>query len=359
MGSRDSFEIPLRQTHYDEDLLSAWGRMKWEAVERRRQLDPARFGQPDWSGGTIGNSWHIAISDGMRLACIVVEGRSAGDTYGVPEVTELPLQVVLDRLRNYHKAEGYSSIPAFVHDGRTGHVVNLVNFRDGRFVYNDGWLGDSLLCLHQNIAGVDARDEGEPYWSITEEELGRVLCGVLPSPSKWAETAGDPGGVRTADLLRSPLWQAFDLRHAGGTGGMTDTGSRRIELTIADLEEAVDIVLQVDERDRVKKGTLRLRDSWVLPPGLDLNFEAVYLVREFIVAISPQHDREAVLRVRPPISEIESLNVLSYPEPLRAATTSFMQALLRGPKATLPFAMSTLEVDRSADGRIEVSTTLQ
>ncbi|MGH3756889.1 hypothetical protein [Actinophytocola sp.] len=98
--------------------------------------DPERYGSGQ-GGRTIGQAWHTTFTMfGIPMACVLVAGRPPAGTEGIPVVIELSLADVMRRIEEL-LAHGDTSIVAFVHDGRTGHVVNLVGQHGDRIVYTD------------------------------------------------------------------------------------------------------------------------------------------------------------------------------------------------------------------------------
>ena len=89
--------------------------------------------------------------------------------------------------RDYEVDRPGESTPLYstlVHDGETGHCIILIGVEQGsgRLVLWDPWPLGSLLCYENNIAGVDAKpvlSGEEGYWTISVEEMVRVLYAVL------------------------------------------------------------------------------------------------------------------------------------------------------------------------------------
>lgn len=77
---------------------------------------------------------------------------------------------------------------ALVWDGETGHCVMIVGIDKGteRVVYWDPWPLLSLLCAENNVAGVDAQpvSSGEPFWTISKDELAQVIVAVFIQASE-------------------------------------------------------------------------------------------------------------------------------------------------------------------------------
>lgn len=89
-----------------------------------------------------------------------------------------PIADQLDRWRGLAR-----SASALVYDGNVGHCVLLygVDHKTQRVIYWDPWPLRSLLCQENNRAGVAAQavPTGEFFWTISADELARVLFAVL------------------------------------------------------------------------------------------------------------------------------------------------------------------------------------
>jgi hypothetical protein len=74
--------------------------------------------------------------------------------------------------------EGYITL---VFDGEIGHCIMVTGLQkdSDRLVIWDPWPLRSLLCSENNIAGVAAEllpsDDDSPFWSISAEELSKVI----------------------------------------------------------------------------------------------------------------------------------------------------------------------------------------
>jgi hypothetical protein len=96
---------------------------------------------------------------------------------------------------------------AIVFDGAVAHSIVLSHFdrKVGGYVYWEPWPKGTFLGQEKNKAGVAARQHSyhPKYFWITEEELGKVLYGVL---DKWEALEHDR---QLIELLSQPVEQAL------------------------------------------------------------------------------------------------------------------------------------------------------
>lgn len=355
IGVSTPHSVTVRLDPDSHDDRAPWVRVLEQAFSQLREQNPELYGSGD-GGGTIANTWHAANAmSGIPQVCVVVEGREPGGTESVPTVVNLPLEDARDHLCRFFDIGGRSAT-AFVHDGRSGHVISLSGHENGRFVYYDPWPGDSLLCGHQNVAGVDAQEHGEHNWSVTEHELGLVLVALLAWPALWAEAGGEPGARRYAHLPDSDFWSFFGIHESSGTDGSSDT----VALSTGGFQDENAIELERDAHDRITRATLRLKESWCLGPPWGLNPFALDLGRSFIRALTPQADQTAVERVLWPLSPPDALDLLRSTAHQEDPSWKLLAAYAGGiPELQLQFGLSALRVKRTVEESGEDTTWIE
>jgi hypothetical protein len=271
-------------------------------AHRLRQQDPATYGVPG-QGQTLANTWNVALAaTDVPYFCVVAEGRSPGGTEGITTVLEVPAVALVRRVQAM-LGDG-SAMSAFVHDGRSGHAITLLGCAGDRIVYIDSWPGDSLLCLHQNAAGVDAQPFGQDFWSVSPDELTRVLVAVLAPPCAWAEASGRPGSVRVAELIHTGFWTDYGFYETGHkqTADLQRTARDRsiTGYSAVQADDQVKLILWTvcldDGVERIEKAELRLRTSWALPDDGVINLHGLDVARGLVAALCPRHDRPAAAR---------------------------------------------------------------
>jgi hypothetical protein len=329
-----------------------WLRALDQVARELQAENPDLYGSFDRGGVTIGEGWHMSKTlTGIPMACALVEGRPSQGTESIPTVVTLAWPHMLRRLRRFFQIGG-EAVHAAVHDGRSGHAISLIGCNGNRFVYSDPWPGDSLLCRHQNAAGVDAQEYGEENWTVTEDELALVLMGVNVLPSLWAEASGQPGALRYSELRESEFWSFFGVHEREGDDDFADL--RTIHLSTGGFTDRIALRLGCDGYDRISRATLRLRADWAVGPPWGLDQFALDIARSFMSALAPAADKAAVQRVLPPPSPVEAVALLrsnSHREPSWTLIAAYAGVI---PDTSLVFSMSALEVSRPDEGWIEV-----
>ncbi|MEV0037092.1 hypothetical protein [Streptomyces sp. NPDC050804] len=351
--SQRSMTVRLEPESHDDRI--GWVRVLEQAAYQLRQENLALYGSGD-RGGTIGQSWHLTNTMfGIPMVCVLVEGRPRQGTESIPTVVTLPWPRLLHRLRRFFEIGG-SGVVAFVHDGRSGHVVTLTGHEGNRFVYHDPWPGDSLLCRHQNAADVDAQEHGEHGWSVTEDELALVLVGVNIWPGLWAEAGEEPGPPRYGELRESEFWSFFGVHEVTGADDEDeDDSGRTVRLSTGGFQNEITLELRCDDRDRVARATLRLFESWAVGPPWGANPFALDVARSFMGALTPRADRTAAQQVLPPLSPADAVallrNVSGQGTPPWQLMAAYMGMI---PDIRLQFSMCALEVSRPVEGWIQI-----
>jgi hypothetical protein len=330
------------------DQRAGWVVALEQAARQLRHEDPTRYGSAD--GGTIGNSWnYLYTMFGIPMVCVLVDGRPPAGTGSVPTVVTLPGPEVMARLRGVF-ALGGSGLTTFVHDGRSGHAITLTGYdpTTDRYHYHDPWPGDSLLCLHQNSAGVDAQPHGGKGWSVTGLELASVLIGVLVWPSVWEQVNGRPGGIRYADLAGTDFWTFFGLHEQDRAP--EDDGRTRITVRPGNFTDSVALGFQLDARGEVSRATLMLREGWALGEPHGVNPLGLDIARSFISALTPQADAASAARVRPGLDLGYVRDKVRDPAFQATPAGQVMVTYLGGqPEVKLIFRLCSLLVERRGE----------
>ncbi|MFY1616316.1 hypothetical protein [Micromonospora sp. WMMD736] len=318
-----------------------------QVAAQLQQESPERYGSE--AGATIGQSWNYVYTlFAIPMVCLLVDGRPPAGADTIPTVVTLSRQEMMGRLSEMVALDGFGSL-AFVHDGRSGHAVTLVGYDPAvdRYQYHDPWPGDSLLCLHQNAAGVDAQPAGK-LWSVTSTELASVLVGLLVLPSTWERVNGRPGPVRYAELTATDFWTFFGLqeRHRG----KDDAGQTRIEVEPGNFADSVALSFHLDDRGQIVRATLALRESWALSEPYGVNPLGLDIARHFLATLSPQADTTAAAG----LSRGLDLGFVrdKFRDPAFQATPpgQLLITYLGGqPDVTLIFRLSALHVERRGE----------
>ncbi len=163
---------------------------------------------------------------------------------------------------------------------------------ESRFTYHDPWPGESLLCRDFNAAGVDARPKGG-YWTISSDELERVIFAAFVRRPLWSEYMGEKYFIAYDEFGASDFWTFFHLAEVGRRG-RDDGGGVLVMLKPGGFQSDIDLHVAVGREDRLVEGLLSVRRSWAIGPPFGLNPFSLDIVRSFIAALAPPPDRDAV-----------------------------------------------------------------
>ena len=273
------------------------GRPQWlkvleQAFDQLRSTEEGRrtYGDPQ-RGATLPQAWraHFAMS-GCSMVCLLAQGRPAISTDGIPEVVLITAADLVGTLaRGFADTEGFNA-QIFHYDGRTGHSVTIFGHdpATGRFEYHDPWPDQSLLCLELNVAGVDAQPLDNGRWSITSDELARVIVATFLWPSHWAQLCGRPVWISYDSVLQSDFGQFFRIHEIG-----RDVEGKRtkVELKPGGFQQDIHLSFDLDSKEMIHRATLHLRRGWVLGPPYGLNPFAIDIAKSFLGALLPEPDQ--------------------------------------------------------------------
>ena len=109
------------------------------------------------------------------------------------------------------------ALPILYQDGHLGHAITLTSIMKNHsaLLYLDPWPNYSLLCKDYNAAGVDAQPENG-LWSITTDELERVIFTAFVSRPLWSEYMGEKYYITYDEFTSSNFWGFFIPRKLRG-----------------------------------------------------------------------------------------------------------------------------------------------
>ena len=173
-----------------------------------------------------------------------------------------------------------------VSDGHTSHAVTVLEERGGRLVFFDPWNSSSFLQEGHNVAGVQARSESQGQYSVTAEELTRVIIGQ-----------GVAGLDKVPGLVEPPTWDEFcgqhfyQWFHLRPDGDPVPYGSGvALPHKPGAFKEFLDFGFELDANRRLRAGVIEVDQKWLLGPnrmmGLDIlkGFVAAMVTREMHLA---------------------------------------------------------------------------
>src|SRR5262249_47536933 len=148
-----------------------------------------------------------------------------------------------------------SAFPVLYHDGNLGHAVTLFEYDKGagRFIYHDSWPEYSLLSKDYNAAGVDARREKGPDWSVTSAELEKVIFVAFVARNLWAEFMSEKYYLTYDEFTASDFWSFFHVKVVEQKPP-DEKGRKLIALKTGGFQSEVDLNVTVNANNRLVEG---------------------------------------------------------------------------------------------------------
>lgn len=243
------------------------------------------YADPKAGGATIEQIWLVHTLFGIEPYCLLARPLPAATTRRISRLVNCKSAQIVESLKAIQAADGEVNVPLAYHDGKTGHCIRITAYdraRD-RFIYHDPWPERSLLAQENNVAGVDAQPDGT-RWSVTAEELERVVFAAFIFPSQWARVRGQDFDLRYDTWKESEFFQFFRLKQIDERA----VGDR-LHRVFAPGAFQQDIALEVEcnPAGKIMRSSLRLTQDWTLrnfPLALDL-------AKSFITCFAPPPDR--------------------------------------------------------------------
>ena len=243
------------------------------------------YADPKGSGATIEQIWLVLTLFGIEPYCLLARPLPAATTTRISRLVNTKATQIVEALRTIQAANGEVNVPLAYHDGKTGHCIRITDYDRGRdrFIYHDPWPERSLLAKENNPAGVDAQPEGT-RWSVTAQELERVVFAAFVFPSQWARVRGQDFDILYDSWKDSDFFKFFRLKqldeHAVG---------EHTQRTFAPGAFQQDIALEVEcnPAGKIKRASLLLTQDWTVG-----NFMlALDLAKSFVASFAPAPDR--------------------------------------------------------------------
>jgi hypothetical protein len=167
-----------------EVFRSAWDKNpeEYKILEKGYQIfanlpeNKGVYKAPGSGPATLEQTWLVFSALGVFPVCVLTRDLPPDATKRIKEVVRVSPGQLVEYLREIQKTSGQVVASTLYYDGQTGHCISIRQYvpETDRFLYHDPWPAGSLLLKKNNIAGVDARAEGN-RWSITGSELERVI----------------------------------------------------------------------------------------------------------------------------------------------------------------------------------------
>ena len=224
-------------------------------------------------GLTLTESWRLAAAIFGPPVCVLAAGRRRVDVTEIPKTPMMAPEQLVMALTRALTLGPEVCLSAFVTDGQMAHAVVLSGYdaANDAIVFIDPWKPRSLLCRENNVAGVDAQPRPDETWSVRSGELARVLFAVFIDPPVWAELNAEPYRLTYPNFQKTAFYAFPSVSERERRTVSAPRNERRtlIVLQPGDARDAVELEVEVDERDEVRLGRLRLRRHRVTPHGIN------------------------------------------------------------------------------------------
>jgi len=279
--------------------------IKFTSTDERKKL----YGDPQ-KGATLEQAWRTqGIFTGKWPVCLLAAGRPSVATNEInPLVKMNPKQLVgslSEILTKYHP----SAAVIMYYDGNIGHVISLLKFEadTSRFIYHDPWPGFSLLDKNYNAAGIDAKRVDGQIWSITAIELEKIVFASFVFQNLWSEYMGYKYFITYDEFKNSDFWSFFNLTQ---TETQPNNSGVLISLQTGGFRSEIDLKIALNQKERITKGELKVRRSWLTSSPFVVNPFALDIVRSFIAALVPPPDQKPVQGIIQELNESKNSNYL-------------------------------------------------
>jgi hypothetical protein len=262
----------------------------YQAVERAYEqfaTSPEHAGtyaDPKGDGATIQQMWLVYTLFGVEPYCLLSRPLPAGSTDRITRLVECTAAQIIEALTTIQAADGELNVPLAYHDGVTGHCIRITSYdaaRD-RFTYHDPWPERSLLAKENNAADIDAQPDGS-RWSVTRQELERVVFAAFLLPPYWARAQHRDFDVRFDDWKNGAFVGFFHLRQLAER-----VEGARVQRVFAPgaFKEQITLLVDATQAGKITQASLRVRTDW-----LAANFLlAIDLAKSFLTAFAPPPD---------------------------------------------------------------------
>jgi hypothetical protein len=262
------------------------------------------------TGATLEQGWRNNRKlSGAWPVCLLVSGKPTGPTGAINHIVKMDSQQLADTLAEifelYASDLCFSGAAVLYDDGYRGHAIRVVKYDNttSRFAYIDSWPGNSLLSKEFNAAGIDAQradflslglpDIERTYWTVTLEELKKVIVAAFISPPIWSGYLGEHY-ITYNEFQNSNFWSWFDIKEKNVEKMSNDFAL--ITLQCGSAQSDIDFHIKVNQKMQLVEGRLNLPRSWVGKP-YNFNAYALDIIRSFFSTLIPAPDKQHILQL--------------------------------------------------------------
>jgi len=289
--------LPPRQAEFQKPKPGerpAWVEALEEAFIKLTSTDEGKaiYGDPE-KGGTVEQVWRTSgLFTGKLPVCLLSTDQPSVPTEAIDRVIKTSSKELVDTLIKLFPLDNPAAFQILYHDGNLGHSITLLAYdaKADRFTYHDPWPGPSLLTWDFNAAGVDAKSV-DGSWSITSAELAKVVFAAFVRRPLWAEYTNETYYLTYDQFVASDFWKFFHVSVVGREGPDADNRTV-VALKTGGFQSELRLAVTVTRNNRVARGVLETKRSWMIGPPYGLNPFALDIVRSFVAALIPPPDRD-------------------------------------------------------------------
>jgi hypothetical protein len=244
-----------------------------------------RYADPKGQGASVVQVWRFLTLFGIEPWCVVAHELPPDQTDGITRLVKSTPAALVQTLKDIQRLQDEVNAVTLHFDGRTGHCIRITSYDAGRdrFIYHDPWPERSLLCQENNLAGVDAQPEGS-RWSVSAQELQRVIVASFVFAPVWARLQGEPVDVDYEAFQQGDFFRFFHLKPVDE---VYENGVRRNAFAPGPFGKEIAICVFSVESGRIVQADLLMETDWMashLPMALDLS-------KSFVLAFAPPPER--------------------------------------------------------------------
>lgn len=249
------------------------------------------YAAPKGKGATVEQSWLVFTLFGIAPYCLLARPVPQSQVTRITHLVRYTARELIDALKKIQRGEGQINASTLHYDGKTGHCITVVSYDEqrDRFIYQDPWPLKSLLCAENNMAGVDAQPEGK-QWSVSADELERVVFASFVFPHMWARLQGMDFDLMFDKWKESEFFKFFHIKQ---TAERSESGMHRRMFSAGPFKDEVTVITDHKNSGKVVKAVLLLDKNW-MRKNLML---ALDIAKSFIASFAPAPARQVFGRV--------------------------------------------------------------
>jgi hypothetical protein len=323
-----------------------WMRLLESAYEKLATSPESegRYADPKGQGATVVQVWRFLALFGREPWAVVAHELPPEQTEGITRLVQSSPARVVQILKAMQALQDHVNAVTLHFDGQTGHCIRITShdtIRD-RFTYHDPWPERSLLCKENNLAGVDAQPEGS-RWSVSAQELQRVIVASFIDPAVWARLQGQQVDLDYEAWKQGDFFRFFHLKPLDE---VYENGVRRNTFAPGPFRKEIAIGVFSVETGRIVQADLLADTHWMashLAMGIDL-------ARSFVLAFAPPPDGarfEPIARALQRLAEPAYAREIAATDPATSELAGCLQAFMGRGQCLLGGDFASLRIETS------------